>query len=247
MTPLAPSTLDPFVATKEWAERKNLQLWSALETSSTNSVAKEAASAETSALPAPALYLARSQTAGRGRGANTWITPAPGSALLSSWSYAITSVPQPILAPLVGLALFQAVQTTWPDIKLSLKAPNDLYADSQKLAGLLIETVEMGHVKRTVVGLGLNVSDKPSSVATATCLREHAILSRELWTAFLERWSTGLTVAIAAGQKTKLSSVACMEICQALNLFPGLTEPILNVDENGSLHSKSRSIPWQDL
>jgi len=51
---------------------------------------------------------------------------------------------QHLTGPLFGLALYRATQTIWPHLPLSLKAPNDLWLGSGKVAGLLIETIASG-------------------------------------------------------------------------------------------------------
>ena len=87
------------------------------------------------------LFLAAHQTNGRGRGANHWLDTGAGESLLSTWSLSVSSPPQAITGPRIGLALFAAATHAWPSLKFGLKAPNDLYLDGQKVAGLLVETV----------------------------------------------------------------------------------------------------------
>lgn len=247
---------DVFAWTQAWARAAGLKLWHAEETGSTNSVAKDDESHHTkpaltntfAACSAPSLYMAARQTQGRGRGSHTWTTPS-GASLLSSWSFAMRSVPQPILSPLVGLALFEAAAATWSEVEFNLKAPNDLYIGRLKTAGLLIETVDSGLERRTVVGLGLNVTGKPSDVPTATCVAEH--LGREAteeeWHRFLTEWQRRLMHAMEAGQSQRLTPETADRLKGALNRHPLLKEPILRVDELGQLHSASRIIHWHEL
>lgn len=252
------SLIDVFQWTGDWARSELLKLWSATETTSTNSIAKDDEAELTK--PAldprspqlhcsrPTLYLTRAQTSGRGRGDHVWVTP-PGSALLSSWSFVMRSVPQPILSPLVGLALFEAARETWPGIAFNLKAPNDLYIGRQKTAGILIETVDTGIERRTVVGVGLNVSAKPAGLEIATCLQEHteqAIQEAE-WRGFLNAWLKRLSEAMTSGQSTTIPEQTATRLKDALNLHPLLKEPILHVDELGQLHSASRIVHWHEL
>lgn len=243
-----------------WAKGNGLKLWSAEETPSTNTIAKddsgasanakaEAATAQTRPMAlGPDLYLARYQTQGRGRGTNQWHAPS-GGALLSSWAFSLSSVPQPILSPLVGLALYDAAIGAWPTLAFSLKAPNDLYLGNKKLAGLLIETVVRGAVKRTVVGLGFNVTQAPDGVATATCLQDHlrAALDEAWWHSFLNLWLARLRKAVVEGQSQRLTTAAAHALREALNRHPLLEEPIIKVDERGQLHSATRVIYWHEL
>jgi hypothetical protein len=86
-----------------------------------------------------------------------------------------------VLAPLVGLALYEAAHKTWPDVAFNLKAPNDLYVHDKKIAGILIEAVlggPSGRDIRVVVGLGFNVLSAPSEISHATCLKAHLVEPR---------------------------------------------------------------------
>ena len=248
--------LDIFSLTKAWAEKQGLKIWAERETSSTNTIAKEdhreqtipvlAAGAKTSA---PSLYLTEKQTGGRGRGENRWETP-PTAALLSSWSFALAKAPQPVLSPLVGLALFEAAHATWPDLAFNLKAPNDLFIGSLKVAGLLIEAVDWGHSRHCVVGLGFNVSSHPAQILTSTSLLEalgESSFSNERWESFLTALSTNLHSAVIEGQSPALSASVRERLKQALNRHPLLAEPILDVDELGQLRMASQTILWHQL
>src|ERR1700722_6791330 len=78
-------------ATKQWAEQREIQPVFTNETASTNDDAKKNAMSEGTDI---VLYLANPQTAGRGRGSNTWLDTGNGEALLSTWSFAVDSAPQ---------------------------------------------------------------------------------------------------------------------------------------------------------
>jgi BirA family biotin operon repressor/biotin-[acetyl-CoA-carboxylase] ligase len=249
------SPADIYNWTKSWALARGLKLWAEVEAGSTNTVAKDDTSPVTIPVletgewvSATSLYLTKNQTQGRGRGDHVWTMP-PGSSLLSSWSYALARVPQPILSPLTGLALFKSGQTVWPEIAFNLKAPNDLFVGDKKTAGLLIETIERGPTRHTVIGLGLNVMAAPASVSTATCLASHwrQALTQEKWCEFLTVFETNLRLALRAGQNDLLSDSAREDLRAALNLHPFLKEPILEVDASGQLRSKSRVIYWHEL
>ena len=243
MNSASPSGTDVFQWTANWATDLAIPLWSAQETGSTNTIAKEAPVGSTTQL-----YLARNQTQGRGRNTNQWITPS-GSSLLSSWSFLLQQVPQPIFSPLAGLALYDACLATWPDVAFNMKAPNDLYISDKKVAGLLIETIDQGHEIRTVIGLGFNITAKPESVPTATYLWPHLIgaLTEDRWRFFLNAWYKGVQEAIVGGQSGQLEAHERERLKTALNRHPLLKEPILDVDERGQLRSASRVIHWHEL
>jgi BirA family biotin operon repressor/biotin-[acetyl-CoA-carboxylase] ligase len=238
-----PANQTAFDWTCDWARAKGVSLWSAIETDSTNRVAKDDLSRVS-----PTLYVAARQTAGRGRGSHTWLA-VEGASLLSSWAFALSSPPQPVLSPLVGLALFESAREVWPGLPLNLKAPNDLYLGKKKLAGLLIETVTQGRDVKCVVGLGLNTHAAPDELSTAASLADHlgAALAREAWHGFLETWLTRLEQALLDGQETSLSAAHCERLKDALNLHPLLAEPLLNVDSLGQLHFPSRKVYWYEL
>ena len=241
--------------THDWALKANLKAWKSESTESTNAFAKNDAdpatspvSTEKSPVSEPSLYVARVQTAGRGRGENTWVTP-PEGALLSSWSFALAQVPQPVLSPLVGLALFESAREAWREIPFNMKAPNDLFIGEKKVAGLLIETIDQGAHKRTVIGLGFNTSSSPEGLATATHLGAHLArpLTKESWAQFLRGWMGRLREAVRAGQKERLDANSRMRLIAALNLHPHLKEPILDVDAHGQLHTASGIVRWHEI
>jgi BirA family biotin operon repressor/biotin-[acetyl-CoA-carboxylase] ligase len=106
------------------------------------------------------VFLAEEQTAGRGRGSNSWQSPR------STGIYCSVIV-RPVLPPsdvlvlslAAGLAVSTAVQQLDPRINLDLKWPNDVLVDGKKLCGILTEmNAEATRVRYIVVGIGLNVN-----------------------------------------------------------------------------------------
>lgn len=234
--------------TKAWAERAGLEVWYTKETQSTNAVAKEDIGSSNRSALAPVLYLTDHQTQGRGRGKNTW-TDSSG-ALLSSWSFQAARPPQPIFAPLAGLAVFRALVSVWPNQAWSMKAPNDIYLNDKKIAGLLIETVEAGDSRRTIIGLGMNVFTKPSGVEAATCLAEglgFKIFPQSEWTKFLQKLLISFISALNAGQNMSLLQNDSQELLDALNRRPSLPKKITKIGPQGELHTEDGVIRWQDL
>ncbi|NMM26153.1 MAG: biotin--[acetyl-CoA-carboxylase] ligase [Glaciimonas sp.] len=112
-------------------------------------------------LSSPALLVAESQTAGRGRAGRSWHS-APGCALTFSLAWRFALPIQALLGlPLaVGVALAEALAQF--DIRVGLKWPNDVLKDGNKLAGILVETMAMPTSKQggtwAVIGIGLNLS-----------------------------------------------------------------------------------------
>lgn len=125
-------------------------------TGSTNDDAKRAAS---SGLTPPAVFIADEQTAGRGRGGNSWVAPSGDGLLLSlllSPRLAPSDAARITLA--VGVALSELVAQLAPE-RVRIKWPNDLLLDGKKLAGILVEAQTRGEgLSSLVIGVGLNVS-----------------------------------------------------------------------------------------
>ena len=105
---------------------------------------------------APAIVLTGCQTAGRGRGGNSWWSRR--GVLTVTFVFPINDRVAPHQLPLLaGLALRDAAALLAPEGRVQLKWPNDLLIDGRKLAGLLCERVH----KADLVGLGMNVNINP--------------------------------------------------------------------------------------
>jgi BirA family biotin operon repressor/biotin-[acetyl-CoA-carboxylase] ligase len=114
---------------------------------------------------APAVVLTGQQTAGRGRGSNTWWS-REGS-LTVTFVLPINEQIEPHQLPLLaGLAVRDAAVELTGDADVQLKWPNDILYDGRKLGGLLCERV----MKADLVGIGVNVNVDPKKAPAA--LRE---------------------------------------------------------------------------
>ncbi len=134
-------------------------------------------SAEDKSLVTGLYYTTDFQIAGRGQGQNTWHS-SPGSNILMS----LLAQP-PSLKPIfqfdilrfISLALLTFLQKIIPShYKITIKWPNDILIDGQKISGMLIEHRIMGNsIIASVVGIGLNVNEFsfPESIGKATSLR----------------------------------------------------------------------------
>lgn len=100
--------------------------------------------------------LSETQTAGRGRRDNEWVSPNSGNIYLSFCCYFNNSVEHRSLLGLVaGIAIAEALD----DIGLKghgIKWPNDIFWNRQKLGGILIQTAD--NYEKFIIGIGLNVS-----------------------------------------------------------------------------------------
>jgi BirA family biotin operon repressor/biotin-[acetyl-CoA-carboxylase] ligase len=126
----------------------------------------------------PLWFTAESQSGGRGRGGNVWISP-PGN-LYATLLLGKPSAPQlaPQLAFVAGLAAHDAVASCASNLApgLRLKWPNDLLLGRQKLAGILIEGENLP-VFSVAIGIGINCVGHPDGTAfPATDLKAAGVL-----------------------------------------------------------------------
>ena len=124
---------------------------------STNTAAMAAAA---DGAPEGSVFLAEEQTAGRGRGANSWQSPR-------STGIYCSAVVRPTLPPsevlvlslAAGLAVQAAIRQVASRVDADLKWPNDILIDGKKVCGILTEmNAEATRVRYIVVGIGINVN-----------------------------------------------------------------------------------------
>jgi len=118
------------------------------------------------------------QFAGRGQRGNSWLAE-PGSNLTFSLILHPRFLPlneQFWLTKVMALAIAEFVSSFLQSLSLnvSIKWPNDIYVNDQKIAGILIENViEQSSIKHTVAGVGININQEvfDPSVPNATSLK----------------------------------------------------------------------------
>lgn len=233
-----------YESTIKWAEKKHLDALTFKSTESTNDVAKSLKFIGTGFQK---LILAEEQSQGRGRGSATWISPSKGTALLSTWCFGTKTSPQPILSPLIGLAVYRALKNVWPDKRFSLKAPNDIYLREQKLAGILIESVSQGEKSNVYIGIGLNALSSPNLETAISLVDGDCVLNEENWVMFLEKLFENLCESATAGTQIEIGENTRCELLAALNEFPHLTNPYIEVLPNGSLKTSDETVSWNSL
>ncbi len=124
---------------------------------STNTSAMAAAAA---GAPEGSVFLAEEQTAGRGRGANTWESQR-STGIYCSAVFRPTLPPSDVLvlSLAAGLAVHAAIQQVDSRVSADLKWPNDVLIDGKKVCGILTEmNAEATGVRYIVVGVGINVN-----------------------------------------------------------------------------------------
>jgi len=134
------------------------------ETTSTLDVAHRLA-AEGSG--AGTLVVSDRQTAGRGRGANVWISPAGTGIWMALIARPASSSEVDVLSLRVGLKAARALDRFAAE-PVRVKWPNDLYVEGRKLGGTLIEARwRDGRIEWVAIGVGINVSICPGLPAAA--------------------------------------------------------------------------------
>ena len=141
---------------------------------STNSFLKELA--QKSTLENFTAVVADQQTLGRGQLGTTWISEQGKnltfSLLVSFYKFRIQD--QFYLSMAVSLGLISAMRP-YIGMSLKIKWPNDILAEKDKLAGVLIENVLKGtNIHHSIIGIGLNVNqlEFPTEIGNVTSLKK---------------------------------------------------------------------------
>ena len=126
------------------------------EIDSTNEEAKRHAKSGDNA---SSIFLAKKQTAGRGRLGRVWESTADEglylTILLNTDRTATELMP---VTMLIALAIQEALQLILPEAT-SLKWPNDIVYQDRKLCGILIESLmEASEIRQLIIGIGLNIN-----------------------------------------------------------------------------------------
>jgi BirA family transcriptional regulator, biotin operon repressor / biotin---[acetyl-CoA-carboxylase] ligase len=131
------------------------------EIDSTNDAAKRAAKL---GAPSGALFVAESQTKGRGRQGRTWVGTR-GESILASLLVRLECEPRKL--PPITLACGLAVRDAMHIERAKLKWPNDVLIDGRKVAGVLVEATVTSSVDAVIIGFGINVHQRtfPDDIA----------------------------------------------------------------------------------
>ena len=119
------------------------------------------------------LYIARTQTKGRGQADNSWESE-PGQNLTFSFVVYpgfLSAAQQFAFNKTIALAVRDFVKELVP-VRVTVKWPNDIYAGNGKIAGMLfLNNVQGNRIHSIITGIGLNVnqevfrSDAPNPVS----------------------------------------------------------------------------------
>ena len=190
------------------------------------------------------------QTAGRGRSGRDWLAPA-GSSLFVSVLLKPSLVAAnrfswiPLLA---GLAMAKTVAQFLPNKKVSLKWPNDVLVESNKVSGVLSELLP--DLSGVVVGAGLNMlqtkAELPIETATSLAIEGNSDASIDAVLAgylhnlkeLYQSWGSANGDAVQSGLRNQV-----IESCSTLGLsvkalLPGEQELLgkaVGIDDTGRL------------
>ena len=138
----AAARLGPFAHHLSWHE----------QVASTNDIAIAAAG---QGAPEGFVVAANAQSSGRGRLGRSWASP-PGAGLYVS--AVLRPAPQvlPLITIAAGVAVADGIEAA-TGLRPGVKWPNDVYAGSRKLAGILAEAGSSAAGEHVVVGFGINL------------------------------------------------------------------------------------------
>lgn len=246
MNSVLTSNFSPALETQKWCQKAQVKCHFTPEVGSTNDWAKSEALSDPHNVR---LYLTQHQTAGRGRGTNKWMDPGQDQAFLSSWSIPLGAGPSPVLSPLIGLAVYRALSTTWMSPEWGLKPPNDIWVKNKKIAGLLIEVIQQGGQSQLIIGLGINLMGT-APLITGTTLQQAlgaVPLSLQDWLAFLDRLWMEFALTLTQ-RESNLTLNQSENLKYAINRSKALDKPIEQVLPTGDLIQQGGGrILWQEL
>ncbi|MEI7973847.1 MAG: hypothetical protein WCH11_05720 [Bdellovibrio sp.] len=196
------------------------------------------------------LVLTNEQTQGRGRTPErSWESGAGAQNLTMNWVFPLGENPaRPPLPARMGLALYLAAVESFPRLTWSLKAPNDLWLNQKKVAGLLLEAVQRGRQNWLSLGLGLNVFFSPPHVPS-THLRQWTEVTPELFESFLEILLRHWQRALSTTEKNLPGLLSPLERESLLQALKKSTphQDLLEVSPQADLKFPNQIQSWQDL
>lgn len=102
------------------------------------------------------IFIARYQTAGRGRRGRNWISPQGNLYMsqLMEWNH-----PANELVYITSLSIIQTLRSFAPQLDWTIKWPNDILLNGAKVCGILIEKTPQDNV---IIGIGINLQTSPA-------------------------------------------------------------------------------------
>lgn len=114
------------------------------------------------------IFIAKQQTAGKGRNGRQFYSPQ-NSGIYISVLYPAETLQKylTLVTPLAAVAITRAIQSVL-QLDVGIKWVNDIFFNNKKVAGILTEalfSVEAGTVDKVIIGMGINVT-KPENLPT---------------------------------------------------------------------------------
>ena len=125
------------------------------------------------------LLMAYTQSAGRGRKNNKWISNL-GNLFISIKLNTFYIPDAFLLNYLTGIVIYDTINSFLEEKKnIFIKWPNDLLVDKKKIAGILIDTYSKGSkISDLYIGIGINIKISPLNLEyTTTCLKSESSLN----------------------------------------------------------------------
>ncbi len=137
-------------------KNKNIRIITVREATSTNDEVKKFAHSEGNEA---VVYIAESQTKGRGRMGRNFYSPESTGIYMSILLHPeLAAQDCTLLTPLCAVAVSEAVEKVL-SVPCQIKWVNDIYISGRKVAGILTEgAFRKGKIDYTVVGIGVNIS-----------------------------------------------------------------------------------------
>jgi BirA family biotin operon repressor/biotin-[acetyl-CoA-carboxylase] ligase len=113
------------------------------------------------AVPEGTIIYTNYQSAGRGQTGNTWESEAGKNLLISLILYPLMIKPsdQFIISKTISLGICDYLRQHTTNV--SIKWPNDIYVNNDKIAGILIEaSIMRNEIEYIIAGIGLNINQK---------------------------------------------------------------------------------------
>lgn len=119
------------------------------------------------------LLMAYTQSSGRGRNNNMWVSDL-GNLFLSIKLNSLKVSNPLILNYIIGIVVYDTINFFLEKkTSLYIKWPNDLLINKKKIAGILIDSISKGNkISELYAGIGINVKVAPSNIDyETTCLK----------------------------------------------------------------------------
>ena len=138
---------------------RNIGVYSFDTVDSTNSEARR--SVLTAKAKTPALFIANTQTGGRGRMGRSFFSPV-GTGIYMTLALDVSgdkAADTVRLTAATAVAVSRAIKQV-TGITIGIKWVNDLYLEGKKVCGILAESFSLGDRRYALIGVGINLSTK---------------------------------------------------------------------------------------